>query len=60
MDYFDKEISIILEEYDIFDGDERTCSGSWVILNGEKLPSNGSVLRTVLEHLGYEVDISYS
>jgi len=60
MDYFDKEISIILEEYDIFDGDERTCSGSWVILNGEKLPSNGSVLRTVLEHLGYDVDISYS
>ena len=30
------------------------------ILNGEKLPNNGSVLRTVLEHLGYDVDISYS
>ena len=55
-----KELSIILEEYDIFDGDECTATGSWVILNGEKLPSNGSVLRTVLEHLGYEVDISYS
>jgi len=55
-----KELSIILEEYDIFDGDECMATGSWVILNGEKLPNNGSVLRTVLEHLGYEVDISYS
>lgn len=56
----DNELSIVLEEYDIFDGDECCARGSWVILNGEKLQANGSVLRTILEHLGYDVDISYS
>jgi hypothetical protein len=54
------ELSIVLEEYDIFDGDDCVATGSYVIVNGEKLKANGSVLRTILEHLGYEVDISYS
>ena len=31
------ELSIVLEEYDIFDGDDCVATGSYVIVNGEKL-----------------------
>ena len=58
--YDDNELSIILEEYAVFDGDECCARGNYVIVNGEKLPTNGSALKTVLEHLGYDVDISYA
>ena len=56
---YEEELSIIVEEYPMFDSEDNMSMGQNVIINGERVRNNGSTLRSVLEHLGYVVDISY-
>ena len=56
---YEEELSIIVEEYPMFDSEDNVNMGQNIIINGERVRNNGSMLRSVLEHLGYVVDISY-
>jgi len=55
----DEELNIIIEEYPIFEDDDCVGTGEDIIINGDRVRRSGSTLRSVLEHLGYVVDISY-
>ena len=53
------ELDIMIQEYPVFEDDECVASGSCVFINGDMVKMNGSVLNTVLTHLGYDVSINY-
>jgi hypothetical protein len=60
-----KKLTIRLEDYDSTCGDGCCYNfGTITTVNGVELPYNNqdteTILRQVLEHLGYEVDIEYS
>lgn len=55
----DDELTIIIEEYPMFDSDDNVSMATNIIVNGEHIRNSGSTLKSVLEHLGYVVDISY-
>lgn len=55
----DDELTIIIEEYPMFDSDDNVNMATNIIVNGEHIRNSGSVLKSVLEHLDYTVDISY-
>ena len=56
---YEEELIIIVEEYPMFDSEDNMSMGQNVIINGDRVRNNGSMLRSVLEHLGYVVEISY-
>ena len=53
------ELEITIEEYPVFEGDECVANGSCVFINGDRVKMNGSVLNTVLTHLGFDASINY-
>jgi len=55
----DNELEIIVEEYAVFDGEECSARANYIIVNGERIRTTGSVLKSVLEHLGYDPYITF-
>ena len=55
-----EDLEIIIESYECFvDDDQPPCSGTYLIINGERIESNGNHLQAVLEYLGYNANVYY-
>lgn len=55
-----EDLEIIIESYECFvDDDQPPCSGTYLIINGERIESNGNHLQAVLEYLGYNANVNY-
>lgn len=55
-----EEIEIIIEAYEVF-SDDGNCLGesSYLIVNGDRIETDGNHLKAVLEHLGYDATVNY-
>ena len=55
------DLDIIIESFEQND-DDGNClfRGSSLIVNGEKIDSNGNHIQAILEHLGYNATVYYN
>lgn len=57
-DYLE-DISVVIEEFEGFDEDDCYCAKSVMYVNGDLVDSDGSHIKALLEHLGYNADVQY-
>jgi len=54
------DIEITIESFEHTEDGICLCKGSHLIINGERVVSNGNHIQAVLEYLGYNANVYYN
>ena len=55
------DLDIIIESFEQNDYDGNTiCRNSYLIINGERIDSDGDHIKAILRHLGYNANVYYN